>query len=297
MDRQDREGWLLVLLALAAMVLLMWLIDVSRVSAAPAAQSGLCPAGEVVSPDYGPLVGADGPGSCSVCCDRSNGTAYWRRLPNWHSFCYPRGRPTRRIYYDTPTPRPTATPTATATPTVTDTVTPLPSATATETPTWTITPTAPAPPDTATPTMTPTATSTRPATPTAINRPPPIETVTARPPGPPSQRPQQGRTYRQPELRCLPKHAGRPVALCDTRSGSGWWLHFVGPGGRIVTGPHVPYPSIELAGRGAVLRHSVTGAPVVLVWSANRLQVRTLYAGKAYIFSVTRDGRVTHEAW
>ena len=99
-------------------------------------------------------------------------------------------------------------------------------------------------------------------------------------------------------LPCLPQHAARPLALCETGSGSGWWLYYVGPGGRVVSGPHVPYPSPALDGRRAVLRHYISGAPIVLDWSADSLQVRTVYDnGKAYFFDVDAAGRVDHIAW
>ena len=99
-------------------------------------------------------------------------------------------------------------------------------------------------------------------------------------------------------LPCLPKHAARPVALCETRSGSGWWLYFIGPGGRVVSGPHVPYPSAALAGRTGFVRHLLTGRLVALTWQDGYLLVRTAYAdGKPYVFHVLHGGRVLYLVW
>lgn len=246
----------------------------------------LCPAGERVTPGVNPLVGADGPGSCHVCCDRPGGSSYWRRLADWHGYCYPnrQSTPTRTpISTHTPAPPPPPGPPE-DTPRATPPPPPIPPEV---TPTWTTTPDVPPPPGTpaATDMVTPTATTqaasppSPSATPTGI-----VATSTAK------------RT-KAPTLECIPKHAARPVALCATGSGSGWWLYFIGPRGRVMSGPHVPYPSPALAGRQVVLRHYISGEPIWLNWGAGRLQVRTAYAGKPYHFSVGADGAVRHMAW
>ncbi len=64
-----------------------------------------------------------------------------------------------------------------------------------------------------------------------------------------------------------------------------------------MSGPHVPYPSPALTGRQVVLLHYISGEPIWLVWSAGRLQVRTVYAGKPYHFSVGADSAVRYMAW
>ena len=88
------------------------------------------------------------------------------------------------------------------------------------------------------------------------------------------------------------------MALCDTRSGSGWWLYFVGPGGRVVSGPHVPYPSLAVAGRTVFVRHLISGRLVALAWRGQALEVSTWYAdGKRYVFHVEQNGRVIFLAW
>ena len=63
------------------------------------------------------------------------------------------------------------------------------------------------------------------------------------------------------------------MALCRSESGSGWWLNYVGSGGRIETGPHVRF----VAGLAELMAESVpiylvqeisptTGQPVTVVW-------------------------------
>ena len=102
-------------------------------------------------------------------------------------------------------------------------------------------------------------------------------------------------------------HAARPVALCETGSGSGWWLYFVGADGRVETGPHVRFVS----GLAEVVAETVpvylaqevsptTGRTVTIVWlpAEQVVLVRTEYAdGKAYLFHVDHDGQVTHRDW
>ena len=286
MHHKVRNAWLLV--ALVVIVCVVWPISLGEVEAAPQRQSGgLCPAGEQVTPGYGPLKGPNG--SCSVCCDRPGGSSYWRVLPDWHSYCYSGRRPSTPIptATDRPTPvryPPPATYPDDQPPFPQPTTNPPPGAvplpgqepTSTGGSTTTPTPDAPAPPGEPTPMTNPPAPSAPPAGIAA--------TSTAK-------------TATNTRLGCIPRHAARPLALCNTGSESGWWLYFVGPGGRVITGPHVPYPSPALAGRHLVLRHYISGEPIWLTWQADRLQVRTGYAGKAYVFSVTRDGWVRHEAW
>ena len=182
-------------------------------------------------------------------------------------------------------PVPSVTATATATATLQET----------ETATWTITPTEPALQDTPPGLITPRPTSS----------PAPTATATWTPTSKPPKRPTATvptaiavrETRRATNLRCLPKHAGRPVALCRSGSGSGWWLLFIGAG-RVETGPHVPFPSAVLVGRTVFVRHSITGRLVALSWRGGYLQVRTAYGdGKRYVFRVRQDGRVVHQEW
>ena len=203
----------------------------------------------------------------------------------------------------TDTPTHTPMPTHTLTPTDTPTHTPMSPHTLTPTDTPTHTPMSP---HTLTPTDTPTHTpmSTHTLTPTVWTTPRPgLPAEPTAQPTPeivaPSETILSTAPIRKPViLRCLPKHAARPVALCDTGSGSGWWLYFVGPGGRVVSGPHVPYPSPALMGRTVFVRHLITGHLVALVWRGQALEVRTWYAhGKMYVFRVDRAGRVAFEEW
>ena len=259
--KDKRQDWLLVKLAVLAMVCAMWLLSLEGAHATP------CPDGEYWY--------------CGACYTLEE---LDRRFPPGGS-CTPIA-PDPTAADEEPTY--TATVASTATPTPTATNTRRPAVPTEEEPTWTTTPTAPAPPETATPTATTRATSqpspSATATPAATARPTltPIAATMAR---------------KAVDLPCLPKHAGRPVALCESGSGSGWWLYYIGAGGRIESGPHVPYPSAELAGKRAVLRHYISGAPIELRWSAESVQVRTAYGGKAYHFAIDADGGVRHIAW
>ncbi len=291
MDRSERKGWPVVAIAIAAIACMMWPILMDSAHAAPQAQGvNYCPPGEVMSPDIAPWPGYEGPGTCAICCDRSDGSGYWYRMPNWHPVCYPDRRP--------PTRRPTRTRVPTATPSSTATNTPEPpidTPTSTPTSTGTFTPTAPAARDTLTPPATP---SPHLAAPTVQAMPPALTPAASPPSASVTPRAQQGRTLSAWRPQCLPRHAARPMALCRSASGSGWWLYFIGPGGRIETGPHVPFPSLAMAGRRAMLRHTVTGAPILLVWRAEGLQVQTVYEdGKAYHFLVDAAGVVRYVAW
>jgi len=93
---------------------------------------------------------------------------------------------------------------------------------------------------------------------------------------------------------CIPPHAARPVALCETGSGSGWWLHYAG-WGLVITGPYVPY-----AGDGErVYVHPITGQLVTITWPAPGIvRIATAYAdGKPYTVVAYRDQRWTYEEW
>ncbi|MDE0078566.1 MAG: hypothetical protein OXO50_13675 [Caldilineaceae bacterium] len=236
--KDKRQDWLLVKLAVLAMVCAMWLLSLEGAHATP------CPDGKYWY--------------CGACYTPEELN---RRFPPGGSCTPIAPDPTT----DDEEPTYTATVASTATPTPTATNTRRPAVPAEEEPAWTTTPTAPAPPAaTARPTLTP------------------VAATMAR---------------KAVDLPCLPKHAGRPVALCESGSGSGWWLYYIGAGGRIESGPHVPYPSAELAGKRAVLRHYISGAPIELRWSAESVQVRTAYGGKAYHFAIDADGGVRHIAW
>ncbi len=291
MDRSERKGWPVVAMAIAAIACMMWPVLMDSAHAAPQAQRvNYCPPGEVMSPDIAPWPGYEGPGTCAICCDRSDGSGYWYRMPNWHPVCYPDRRP--------PTRRPTRTRVPTATPSSTATNTPEPptdTPTSTPTSTWTFTPTAPAARVTLTPPATPSPHLAAPP----VQAMPPASTPAASPPAASvTPRAQQGRTLSAWRPQCLPRHAARPMALCRSASGSGWWLYFIGPGGRIETGPHVPFPSPAMAGRRAVLRHFVTGAPIEIVWGAERVRLHTVYGdGKLYAFEAAEDGDVAFLAW
>ena len=84
-------------------------------------------------------------------------------------------------------------------------------------------------------------------------------------------------------IECLPKHAARPIALCETGSGSGWWLNFVINTG-VVTGPHVA--RIGTAG-DAELFYSPSGQRVRVTWIGGAVVVSTTYRdGKPYRFYI-----------
>lgn len=170
------------------------------------------------------------------------------------------------------TPRPA---TFTPTPSATPTVTPTPSATPTATP-------ALAPRPTATPTP-----SKGPAEPVVAEK--------------PTAAPAAAKMFAG--LQCLPKHSARPVALCDSRSGSGWWLYFLAAG-RLRTGPHVPYPA-DLEGETMPvylvgIDHPFNGSRVEAVYLPGKrvIRVSAAYAnGKPYVFAVDVDNRVEHWNW
>ena len=196
-------------------------------------------------------------------------------------------RPTRR-----PAPRATATavpPTATRRPTRR----PAPRATATAVP-----PTATAIPVTSRPTATSTPTSRPPGRTPA----PPFPEPPAQPGAPTATPIRQAKRHWSP---CLIQHAGTPLNLCPSASGSGWWLYYFGSGGRIETGPNIPRNG---GSQDRVLlssRSPTTQKPVVVLWVARSRTIRviTYYAWhwsaqhKPYIFDVLPDGSVVHWKW
>ena len=248
------------------------------------AQGGLCPTGDTVTAGIGPLLGSSG--SCEVCCDGQNG-AYWRRLPNWHSYCYPDRQPTAM---------PTATrtriaPTSTA---IAVTETPEPTSTRVNTPiaTATLSPTDPVP-ATATAVVASTATATPSAAPATETVGPAVKPIT-------TEIPMAGiAAAPDPGRACIPTHAGAPVRLCRTGSGSGWWIYDSRTGqilqdddGRLA---HVPFVERLPAGEAQVLFSSKR---LVAVWLGNHLVISTRYAnGKAYVFLMLQGGKIAHWEW
>ena len=297
-----------------------------------------CPQDETPTIGYGPnRLMPYGPrvGYCSICCDRPDGSAYWYRLPNWHSYCYP--WTPRPIAVDTPTATPT--PTWTLTPTHTVTHTPMHTPTATPTPTWTLTPThtvthTPMHTPTATPTPTWTLTPTHTVTHTPTYTPRQNSTVT-KTPAPPSVLPAATSTRESPDAQgpviaktlsgtnpsgsnqagsepkwrsdCIPLHAARPIALCETGSGSGWWLYWIGEDGLIESGPYLPNArTISEEGKAGerltlvYTAHPLTSRQVLIEWlpQEQRIVVRTSYVNsKPYEFAITEDGDVQYMKW
>ena len=98
---------------------------------------------------------------------------------------------------------------------------------------------------------------------------------------------------------CIPTHAGAPVRLCPTGSGSGWWVYDSETGqilqdddGRLA---HVPHIERLPAGEDRTLFASDA---LVAVWIDRHVVVSTRYAdGKPYVFSVFEAGRVVHWEW
>ena len=165
--------------------------------------------------------------------------------------------------------RPTATATRRPSRAATATRPPVPTSTATR---------PPVPTSTATRPPVPTSTATRPPVPTSTATRPPVPTSTAtRPPVPTST-----------ALQCLPMHAARPIALCETGSGSGWWLHFVTRTG-VLTGPYVP--RARPAGETQAFQNPAGGV-VRVTWLAGAVSISASYRnGEPYRFFVA-DGRV-----
>ena len=107
-----------------------------------------------------------------------------------------------------------------------------------------------------------------------------------------NSRPDAGRS-------CIPKHAGAPVRLCPTGSGSGWWIYDSVTGQILQDGEgrlaYVPYPKRLRAGQAAVVFASER---LIALWLGNQVAVWTRYAdGKAYVFSILVGGRVAHWQW
>lgn len=226
-------------------------------------------------------------------------------------------------YLDIPgvsSPTPTPTPTQTETPTPTRTYTPAwtstPTHTATpahtETPTHTVTPAPTATstrefvkePETLLPSPSPTYTQEAPTsakTPVSL---PPAPTATqtsvmgtphpiSTPRTTPGDKTSDESTQKW-HTDCIPRHAGRPFALCETGSGSGWWLHFAG-WSQVLSGPYIPYNGV---GEREYV-HPITGQLVTVTWPAPGIvRIATAYAnGKSYTLVAYPDQSWTHEEW
>ena len=143
--------------------------------------------------------------------------------------------------------------------------------------------------DTATPTATRTPVP-APATARGIpGSPTPVSTLRTAPE--PSDSSESAQKWR-PD--CIPAHAGRPVALCETGSGSGWWLHFAG-WGLVLTGPYIPYNG---SGEREYI-HPIIDQLVTVTWPApGTVRIATAYAdGKPYTLVAYTDQHWTHEEW
>ena len=200
----------------------------------------------------------------------------------------PTSEPTSAPATKTVAPTPTPTPVSTATATVA--IAPTETATATATATKTVAPTStpvpwPAPPigDATIPTPVVVVSS----TPIAVK---PVTTEVA----------EAGIAVAVDAGRdCIPKHAGAPVRLCPTHSGSGWWIYdsetgqiFQDAAGRLAYVFHVKHLP---AGRVQVLFASER---LVATWMGMHVVVRTRYGdGKAYVFSISAGGRIAHREW
>ena len=98
---------------------------------------------------------------------------------------------------------------------------------------------------------------------------------------------------------CIPKHAGAPVRLCPTHSGSGWWIYDSATGQVLqdVGGKLAYVPFVESLPIGRELR-LFASERVIAVWLGREILVSTRYAdGKAYMFHVKHGGRVAHLVW
>ena len=276
-----------VLVLLAAVLLAALFIGLSAAQAS--AQEGSCTTDDDCPPG---CVCIDG--VCLLPTTIPPATATPQNTPTRRPTATPQATPTRR---PTATPQPTATPEPTATPLPTA----MPEPTATSQPTATPEPAAtsqptatPEPTATPLPTATPQATAT--SLPTATPEPAPTVTRANTP------APSAASGARPPD--CLPLHAASPVKLCETGSGSSWWLLFFG-NGRSATGPHVAFPETYAAQQtetGVVLQteNPLTNAPL-LVWfnAPNRVVVVLTFYGddKVYAFAVNEQRRVLHLYW
>ena len=131
-----------------------------------------------------------------------------------------------------------------------------------------------------------------------------LPTATAQPVMNAPAKPPISSQVQDPGRACIPTHAGAPVRLCETGSGSGWWLVWFGQG-RSATGPHVFFPEVLAAAgaeTGVVLQaeNPLTGMPLLVWWNAPRrvVVVLTLYGDeKVYVFAVDEGRRVLHLYW
>ena len=111
------------------------------------------------------------------------------------------------------------------------------------------------------------------------------------------------RAPRKVDIRCIPKHAGRPIALCETGSGSGWWLRYIGPDGHIEYGPYVPNARTLRGQPDRVIvddDNPITGTSVKIKWVARlkHIEVATRYAnGKPYVFLIGADSIIRIVKW
>lgn len=240
--------------------------------------------------------------------------------PFFHPYCFPTLTAAADVATNTPAPPP-------------PTTTPVPPTATRPTPIVTVKvivptkppPTAINPVRTALPTATiPVPTVTPPPTkqsPTPTRGPAPPPTATPRPPAATGQPPTASPTPRllptaalavsvflhtAPVARtaCIPQHAARPVALCPSGSGSGWWLYFIGNMGRSAAGPYVPYAA-EMMDESVPVDlvnqvHPFSGHSLTVVWVPieQNIEVRTAYSdGKPYVFNVSEGGVVSFEEW
>ena len=98
---------------------------------------------------------------------------------------------------------------------------------------------------------------------------------------------------------CIPTHAGAPVRLCPTHSGSGWWIYDSRTGQilRDARGRLAYVPFVEGLPIGRELR-LFASERLVVVWLGREVAVWTRYEdGKPYLFHVEHGGRVAHLVW
>ena len=203
--------------------------------------------------------------------------------------------PTPTAIAATSTPKPTSTRVHTPT-AIAATSTPKPTSTRVHTPTAIAATSTPKP--TSTRIHTPTAiaaTSTPTLTPVSVSVPPAatVKPVSTQIPGSRiAARPDPGRN-------CIPHHAAAPIRLCQTGSGSGWWIYDTQTGqilhdneGRLA---HVPFNESLPTGQVQVLFKS---SRLLAVWLGSQVVISTTYAdGKAYVFSIFSGGRTAHWNW
>ncbi|MDE2761436.1 MAG: hypothetical protein OXK74_01455, partial [Gemmatimonadota bacterium] len=159
-------------------------------------------------------------------------------------------------------------------------------------------------PPTATPPVLPTATSTR-KSPEAQGDGAQSGSSTPSETAPGASNP--GRSEPRWTSDCIPLHAARPVALCETGSGSGWWIYWIGEDGLIESGPYLPNAqAIAQDGKSGgwlTLVYTVnplTSRQVLIEWlpQERRIVLRTAYAnGKPYELTIAEDGTVQYVQW